>query len=239
MKNKSIFNKIVKTVEETLFPHYVCPFCETETPNGTMCADCEKYYIQPKFCAKCGEHITEDSLVCNDCKEVDRIFDQSFSVLNYEDKVAIAIQKLKFKQAKFLAKDFAKILAGKYATLNIKVDVVTFVPCTANRIKERGYNQAKEIAQEFCLLTGLPFAEVLSKTKETLHQTELTKKQRLQNLIGSFSVVDKWFIKGKNILVIDDVFTTGSTMIACAKELRKAKADKIYCLTLAKTAIKK
>lgn len=233
IKDKMV--EMVNKIENTMFPHYVCPFCETETPDGQVCDSCKKLLIKPKYCIKCGAHIPESANVCMQCKEVERIFDQNFSVYLYDDCVSMAIQKLKFKGAKYLAIDFAKILAEKYNTLDFDVDIVTFVPSTAKRIKERGYNQAKEVAQEFSKLVSLPCIDLLAKVKETAHQVDLNRKERLENLIDSFAVVDKWQVKGKNILVIDDVFTTGSTMTACARALKKAKAQKVYGLTLAKT----
>lgn len=233
IKDKII--EVANKIEDVLYPHYVCPFCEIETPDGRVCDECQKLYIKPKYCIKCGAHIPESANVCMQCKEIERIFDQNFSVYLYDDCVAMAIQKLKFKGAKYLAKDFAQILAAKFSQLEIDVDIVTFVPSTAKRIKERGYNQAKEVAQEFSKLVNLPCMELLAKVKETAHQVDLNRKERLENLIDSFAVVDKWQVKGKNILVIDDVFTTGSTMTSCAKALSKAKAQKVYGLTLAKT----
>lgn len=227
--------KFINKVEDVIFPHYVCPFCEIETYNGKVCEDCKSNLINPNYCQRCGAHIPKSAKVCMQCKETDRIFDQNFSVYNYDGAVSMAIQKLKFKGAKYLAIDFAKILAEKFETLQIDIDIITFVPSTAKRIKERGYNQAKEVAINFSKLVKLPCIELLAKTKETAHQVELNRKERLSNLIDSFAVVDKWQVRGKNILVIDDVFTTGSTMTSCAKALKKAGAQKVYGLTLAKT----
>ena len=198
---------------------------------------CNKLIIKPNYCEKCGAHIVEDARLCIQCKDYDRIFDRSFSVYMYLESVALAVQRLKFNGEKFLAKNFASILAKKLEEISIDVDFITFVPSTAKRVKERGYNQAQEVAQELSKLVNIACLNVLTKTKETAHQTQLNRKERLQNLIGSISVLDKWQVKGKNVLVIDDVFTTGSTLSACAKALKKAGAQKVYGLTLAKTNI--
>ena len=238
MKKTKKISEIINKIEEILFPHCVCPFCKEETLGGKVCDDCLKLMIKPKFCYVCGAHIGEDATVCMQCKEYERIFDQNFSVYEYAGKVSAAVQRLKFSQEKYLAKDFAKILAEKFYAVSVKVDIVTFVPSTTKRIKQRGYNQAEEIAVEFAHIVDIPCLNLLVKTKETAHQTELNRKERLQNLIGSIAVGDKWQVKGKNILVIDDVFTTGSTMSACARALKKAGANKVYGLTLAKTSVK-
>lgn len=237
MKIKEKLSQIINKAEDILFPNYQCPFCKTETPDGVVCENCNKLRIAPNYCIKCGAHVGADSAVCIQCKDYERIFDQSFSVFAYSGKVASAVQRLKFNSEKFLAKDFANLLAQKFKEVAASVDFVTFVPSTKKRIKERGYNQAQEIANEFAKLVNIPCLEVLTKTKETAHQTELSRKERLENIIGSIAVLDKWQVKGKNALVIDDVFTTGSTISACAKALKKAGAAKVYGLTLAKTNI--
>ena len=237
MKVKQILSKMINVAEDTMFPHYVCPFCGAETPDGVVCNECNKSLITPSFCEKCGEHVGENARVCMECKEIERLFDRSLSVFKYENSIAAAIKRFKFNGAKYLAEDFAMLLAAKFNSINIDVDIITCVPSTQKNIKERGYNQAAEMAKHFAEIVNLPFAEVLLKTKETPHQIDLTKQQRLKNLAGSFSVVDKWLVKNKSILIIDDVFTTGSTMSACAKVIKKAGANKVYCFTLAKTAL--
>lgn len=237
MKISSKLKELISKTEDVLYPHYSCPFCETETIDGTVCDSCKQYFILPNFCNKCSEHVGGDATLCIQCKDTDRIFDQSFSVVHYTEKVSASVHKLKFGGGKYLALDFAKLLAEKFKTLNLSIDIVTYVPSHAKRIKERGYNQAKEIAENFCKIVDLPCAKLLDKTKDTAHQTELTKAERLKNLENSFAITDKWLVKNKSILVIDDVFTTGSTMSACAKVLKKAKANKVYGLTLAKTKL--
>ena len=135
------------------------------------------------------------------------------------------------------AVDFAKILASKFAESGISADIVTYVPTTAKKLKERRYNQSAEMAKEFAKLTNLVCLDLLDKTKDTIEQKELTRSERLKNLIGSIVTKDKWQVKGKDILVIDDVFTTGGTMDACAKALKRAGANKVYGLTVCKTLL--
>ena len=238
MRFKEKIKELINKTEDMLFPHYVCPFCEVETYNGEVCGECMKLVIEPKYCKKCGEHISEDTNICIQCKDYERFFDQNFSCYHYKDSVTHAIQKFKFSGAKYLSIDFAKIFAKRFADMNIDIDIVTFVPSTKRKIKSRGYNQAEEMAKEFAKLVNIPCLNLLVKTKETAEQKELSRKERLENLIDSIAVADKWQVKGKNILVIDDIFTTGATISACAKALKKAGATKVYALTLAKTEIK-
>lgn len=229
----------LKKIDEVLYPHYGCAFCGRETPNGEICGKCKDFLIVPKLCPVCGEHISDDSTICMSCKKFERHFDKSLSVAEYNQTTAAAIMALKYSGRRYLAKDFARLLAQKYAESDFDVAFVCAVPSSAKRLKERGYNHAEEIAKEFCQITGLEFANLIAKTKDTEHQTELSQEQRLTNLDGSFEATCGEEVKGKNILIIDDVFTTGSTLSCCAKALKKKKPAKIYCLTVAKTVLEK
>ncbi len=218
-----------------MFPHYSCPFCGVETPDGSLCKLCKQSEITGKVCKSCGESITGEGDLCIQCKAEGRKFTAHRSVMKYDGVTSPAILKLKFKDAKYLAIDFAKLLAQKFVCLGWNIDLVCSVPSHSNRMKQRGYNQAKEIAVEFCKLANLTYYELLTKTKDTGHQLGSNRAERLKNLQGSFAVTDKWACKGKSILVIDDVFTTGSTMETCAVALKKAGASKVYCMSVAKT----
>lgn len=221
--------------EDVMFPHYCCPFCNTETLDGVVCNDCNKHKIIGNVCKLCGEPVGEADNICMQCKDGGRKFTASRSAYQYNKQTAGAILKLKFKGAKYLAKDFAKIIYNLYMTTGWGIDLVCSVPSHAKTIRKRGYNQAEEIAKEFCKLSGLTYLNLLCKTKPTAHQIGSSRVERLNNLKGSIEVTDKWSAKSRNILVIDDVITTGSTLEACASELKKARADKVYCLTIAKT----
>jgi ComF family protein len=113
------------------------------------------------------------------------------------------------------------------------------VPLCAERLKTRKYNQAKLIAEKFCQITNLPLdATSLVRTKNTPPQAKLTFKERRNNIIGAFKVVDRSKAKDKIILLIDDVYTTGSTINECAKLLIKAGAKKVFAITAGHTVVK-
>ena len=231
--------KIIEKIEKLMFPHYACAFCGRETPDGELCDACRKFLIVPKVCDICGEHISDDSTICMSCKEYKRNFDKSLSVAEYNQTTAAAVMALKYAGKRYLATDFAKLLAQKYVESGFDADIVCSVPSSKERLKERGFDHAKDIAKEFCKMTGLEYKDLLVKIKHTEHQTELSREQRLVNLEGSFAAQNVTEIKGKKILIVDDVFTTGSTLSCCAKALRKAKPAKIFCLTVAKTVLEK
>lgn len=231
-------DKFWNKIKETLFPHYSCAICGKETPNGKLCDGCKEFLIVPNYCARCGEHVGESDTLCLECSETNWNFDKNVSVFEYNQFTASPILAMKYKEKRYLAKDFAKLLYERYVAAGFDAEIVCSVPSSPKRLKERGYNHAEDLAKEFCKLANLPYAELLTKTKETEHQTELAREERKQNLVDAFVCTDKT-VKGKKVLIIDDVFTTGSTLDACSKAIKKCKPSNIYCLTIAKTLYSK
>lgn len=117
-----------------------------------------------------------------------------------------------------------------------KYDYIINVPMYVKKKKKRGYDQAELIADHLSNLIGIPLEkDNLIRTKNTLPQSKVSFEEREQNVKDVFSVLNKDKIFGKNILLIDDIYTTGNTLNQCAKELKKAGAGEICYFTLAKT----
>jgi ComF family protein len=115
-----------------------------------------------------------------------------------------------------------------------KVDMVVPVPISLSRRAERGYNQAALLARPISLRFGLKYCpQALIKSRETRSQVGLTVEERQSNVHGAF-VAGKRIVEGKNILVVDDVTTSGATLNACGQALQMAGANEVYCLTLAR-----
>jgi ComF family protein len=128
----------------------------------------------------------------------------------------------------------AQLMIASLEKLNWPVDIVTSVPLGLVRLAERGYNQATLLARPIALYQNLPFStNILSRVRETKTQVGLTIKQRQENMDGAFKA-DAKKAKGKNVLVVDDVATSGATLNACAKALLEAGAGKVYGFTLAR-----
>lgn len=209
--------------------------------NIEICDDCNKTLpcidSKTKTCSKCGDVVMGEAKFCLHCKDIKRSFNKAASVFVYDGKIRKLIINFKFYNKPFYKNTFAYLLYEKFKTLNFDVDVVTFVPSTKAKKKKRGYNQAEILCERFCEISKLEFVDALDKVKETSSQIGLTYKQRQENLESSFKIKDKDLVKGKNVLLIDDVFTTGATADACCSVLRKAKCKNIYVLTLAHTPI--
>ena len=244
---KDNFKSFLKYLKGIVFPQHIkCIFCGDEL-NGTemnfTCEDCLKslpFISNP--CPRCGGEIAEEnSGVCVDCKINNYHFENAYAVFNYQDNVLNAIHKLKYNGKKNLAEPFAMFMAQAIATKSLLPDIVTSVPIHNAKLKQRKFNQAELLAKEVCSLTGLDYIDLCEKVINTPSQTSLTFSERKANVKDSFKVIKQHIptIKGKTILIIDDVFTTGATTSELSKTLLVKGAKECYVLTLAHVNINK
>jgi ComF family protein len=144
----------------------------------------------------------------------------------------------KFAGRRVLAEPLAELLAETYRDglcPEENFDLVSPVPLHPQRQKERGFNQSELLAEDFCQTTGLALAkDLLQRVRPTIPQVMLPRQERTKNVRGAFAVSDKVGVNGKDILLIDDIATTGATLKECAKILHKAGAEKVCVLTLAR-----
>lgn len=144
------------------------------------------------------------------------------------------IKRFKFKDRPRLASPLAGFLARLLREHSLQADLLTFVPLSSRRKRERGYNQAQLLAKSLSLQTGIPWAELLLKVKDTPAQSKLPRQKRLANVKGAFVLKGGIDIKGKRVALVDDVLTTGATAGECARLLKMGGAEEIYILTLAR-----
>ncbi len=206
-----------------------------------MCENCYKNlpFIQHNFCVRCGLQFEKDgSGTCLNCKSNNFHFELARASLNFDDKVVGVIHKLKYARYKFLAKPLAYLLYDKLITQDWKIDLIAYVPLHPKRETERGYNQSRELAHHLATLTTLEIFDGIERIRNTPTQTKLSRRERQENVKDCFKVTDKSKVKDLNILLIDDVYTTGSTTNEISKALLKAGANKIYVLTVAHAGFK-
>jgi competence protein ComFC len=128
----------------------------------------------------------------------------------------------------------ARPMITSLSKLNWSLDIITSVPLGLVRFKERGYNQATLLARPIAIYFEIPLVKrALVRHRETKSQVGLTVSERHDNVVDAFKADDK-IVTGKNILVVDDVATSGATLNACAKALLDAGANKVYCFSLAR-----
>jgi competence protein ComFC len=227
-----------------------CVFCKKVLSVRTytcVCEDCSGRLPHTRIhvCDRCSAPM--DSVygnpTCQDCRKHKRYFEQNISPFLYEDPIRHIILQMKFYEFLAAADVLGYYMADKLAKSDIlqKIDLVTFVPLSDKRYKERGFNQAKLLAVG--LLDHLDrrvfLEDILRKPVDNLTQSTLSPQQRLENVKGVYAVREKADIAGKSILLIDDVMTTGATLNECSKQLKKAGAKSVYAATAAVSSYQK
>jgi ComF family protein len=145
-----------------------------------------------------------------------------------------AIHRLKYYRDIALGEILARPMIVCLSLIAWNVDLVIPVPISLSRRSERGYNQAALLARPIALYFGMNYQpQALKKSRETRSQVGLSVKERQANVHGAF-FAEQRIVEGKNILVVDDVTTSGATLNACGQALRNAGAKQVYCLTLAR-----
>lgn len=230
-------------LRKILFPP-TCPICGrvqsqrlTDDGIGRICADCEPALtrVRSPFCMSCGkplDRLHDTHEYCEGCRRHPHIFTQGRAAFVYRDELIAAMHRFKYDNRR----DYAPVLARELQRMcgawvsRIAPDVLVPVPLHAKRRRERGYNQAALLAEELSRLTGIPCAEkLLVRTKSTERQRELSAQERKNNLKNAFQTTKKIVQLGK-VLLIDDIYTTGSTADAAAAALVQAGVKKIYVL---------
>lgn len=152
----------------------------------------------------------------------------------YEDPLRAAIIRLKYKRDMALGEALAELLMRKYIQEGWQADVIVPVPLGAARMAERGYNQAALLARPLALRLALPYSTQVKRVRETRSQVGLSAQERRDNVRGAFWA-DPHRFQRQQVLLVDDVTTTGSTLDACAQALLEVGADSVFGLTLARS----
>ena len=215
-----------------------CPVCDDIVPvgQGLVCEACCKNikYIEDPRCRKCGKQMYEESaLFCRDCAKRKHYFEYGFALYDYQS-MKKSIYRFKYgkrsEYAKYYAKDMYKRLAEEIKRMN--ADALIPVPLHRSRKAGRGYNQAEILAKELSKLTGIPcYSDLVKRVRNTIPQKELNVQERQNNLKKAF-LIHSDVVKLNKTIVVDDIYTTGSTIDAVAKELRQHGVEKVYYLTL-------
>ena len=204
-----------------------------------------KNFFFPNRCPFCSKVIEEKEIVCKDCisKFPINYFDgyamggfRCISPFFYDDVFRNGVLQFKFNDRKYYGKSMGKLMidAIKKSYEGMKFDIITAVPLHSKRLKERGYNQSEILARVISEELNIPYVETLFKHKNNLVQHTLKGKDRMKNVKNAYKVIDKSLIKDKNILLVDDIITTGCTIGECAKTLFKGGCNIVCCCTLCK-----
>lgn len=236
-------NKILNFIISAIFPK-TCSLCGKTLPftsEQNICEQCLQNIpkLEGLICQKCSLPLLYGGATCPDCKSNKNIyFDVLKSPYLYSSQIKKLIKKLKYSKKIFLVKDLSQQMANFIIKENIdkNIDVVIPVPMHWFKKWKRGYNQAELLAENISKIINKPlYRNALIRTKYTKPQFNLKKQQRQKNLKDIFVINKKYVnsLKNKNILLIDDVATTCSTVNQCSKVLKNAK-NEIVVVTLAR-----
>ena len=247
LKNRQLLS--VDTLKQVLFRQN-CVLCNAninapQTSNHAVCRPClnDLPWHPTNSCPQCG--LTSSGMVCGRCLNSPPDFDATKAIFLYAYPVDVMMQRYKYGNMLNLSNTFGEFLAEKIAldALNHNhVDLIIPMPMHPQRLKERGFNQALEIAKVLDKLLSKNLKEKLdykSVTRQTLTplQASLPLKERIKNIKGAFKVnadkLDKF--QAKRIAIVDDVMTTGASLNELAKTLKKAGASHVECWVIART----
>lgn len=214
-------SKLVDGLLDTLFPPK-CAFCRRVLRRGEsgMCAECETKLPRRENPREKGPDFV-DAIV---------------SPLEYKDNVRAALIRYKFNGVTASAGLFGRIVADSVReNLSGEYDMISWVPLSSERLRERGYDQAMLIAMAAALELDDVAVETLRKTRNAAPQsgTESAEARRA-NISGAYEVIDPELVKGHRVLLIDDIITTGSTVSECARMLGLAGAESVVCASVAR-----
>ncbi len=219
-----------------------CIFCEEvlENENFAVCRDClAEISYNKRACRVCGTPLDTvyGEKLCPACRKKKRAFQKAYVPFIYKDAVRASILGFKFRGKRARAKTYAAFLLMKLKEEGAeRPDVITFVPMHFIRRGKRGYNQAELLAKELGMLWSVPVEGTLRKTKHTRPQSRYRRKDRLTAPFKVYAEKNGVDIRGKKVLLVDDIITTGTTMQACARLLRKMGAKEIEIAAIAATA---
>ena len=203
----------------------------------------------PPKCMLCGMPLREDEEICSQCRqkvllntapprvEKGAFFDKAAAGLWYETDVRNAIQGLKYREKQNYARPLARVMVYAYQhKIGEECDLITFVPTNPSTLRRRGYDQAQLLAEALAEMLDLPWMSALEKTRETTPMHGLKVDARRANVLGAYHVCcQQELLKGKRVLLVDDILTTGSTLSECARMLKTAGAARVYGLCAAAT----
>lgn len=204
-------------------------------PDNNACVICKDYALSHNLCTRCKkdiEIIDKPFYIYHNGEKY-----KCYSIAEHKLVMRDIVMKLKYESnftcGEILANYMKKLIIQK----NIKIDVITFVPISKKTYNKRGYNQAKVIAKKLSEKLDIPCKQLIKKVKETKDQIGLTSWERWRNVEGCFKSVKSSNSNFENVLLIDDVVTTGATLINCSKALKENGVKKVFILTGTKSVV--
>lgn len=231
-KNMLIRDKFLEGLVDIFYPP-ACPICLRPRPivegrRENICKICRKKapYITGPSCFKCGKPLDNtDSEFCKDCLENPHVFKKSMAVFEYTDSISKSIYEFKYYNKREFGKVFASelVLRLEDEIRKFAPDVIVPVPISNERRKFRGFNQAEILAKNMAKDLNIPYDEnLIYRVKNTIPMKKLSNTNRIKNLENAFQV-SRNVVRYNKVIVVDDIYTTGATLDAITKELKRFK----------------
>lgn len=231
-----------KIISDFIFPKK-CFCCGEYIDENYLCYECWKKinFISKPCCNICSypfEFEEDEEAICGACITAKPEYDKAMSIFCYDYSARQIIHKFKYEDKLQILDYLIRLLNNAISPYIKNIDIITMVPTTKLKLLKRGYNQASLLAMKLAKINQILYLpELLIRKKNNISQVELKKEKRLKNVKNNFSINASYssLVKGKNILLIDDVITTGATINECSRQIRKLFPNKIFALTIAKT----
>lgn len=234
----------LKMLSDLVFPGNIyCICCGSiidKSMTYSLCSTCMEniHWNTGRKCRKCGKAIYDACRggLCYDCMENEHIFDKGISCTDYGLYERSILMDFKYGNKPYIGRKLAEIYADRIACEDLKYDIIVPVPIHDERMMERGYNQAEIITKVLAKICNVEYnGNALKRTGKTVAMRSLSPFERRENLKGAFEVLsaERKAIEGKNILLIDDIYTTGATADECAAVLKEAGSNEVYIFSFA------
>jgi len=236
---------LLKALLDFIFPPY-CLLCGASL-NGDetgMCAHCRAQirYIESPMCSRCGKpfysEVVADHL-CGECLTRKRYFTIARAMGHYDGMLREAIHLLKYREKQILIAHLGELLIERMSSFLSESNhqVIVAVPLHPKRLRERGFNQALSLAGVVSKHTAIPLErDTLARVRYTAPQVGLSEEERRGNVKGAFALLRADKVRDKTILLVDDVYTSGTTVEECSRALLKGGALRVDVLTLARVS---
>ncbi|MEM7816814.1 MAG: ComF family protein [Candidatus Aenigmatarchaeota archaeon] len=234
-----MLKKYLKVFKDLLFPP-LCFYCEKKIDDGLLCLNCQNNieFLYPPLCRYCSIPIKDNkTMLCKNCLGKTSFYERVVSITSYKEPIITLIHLLKYRHYDYISNFLSSLISKHLLNLGLdfsSYDLITSVPLHPIKYKEREYNQSTLLAKALEEKFRIPFAEnIIYEKKLKVSQTKLKKDERKENVRDAF--LTKIDLKEKNIILVDDILTTGSTISECAKALKEKGANHIFVITLSKT----
>ena len=242
---RHISRRLYQLILDGIFPQN-CIYCDGDRKQGgdCLCHICQEEidFILAPVCHRCGmpaeiSYDLPEEFECVDCRKQPQQFDQARSLGRYDSILRQLIHHLKYQRQPGAMSEISRLLQQYFSKMPLGLGgyYVSPVPLHFKKMKARGFDQSFLIARQVAKELHLPMANgLLRRIKETEPQAKKNQVERGKNIKGAFAVNHPDWVKGKDILIVDDVFTTGATANEAAKMLKQANAGKVHVFTLAR-----